>query len=115
MIQSYNLPTKKDVKELPRDTEVEVLIYNYDIKPWNEIIKIQEKLDKFDNPDQLQMILYYENKELNIKASENFPFFENPTSNTKLGKFLLKYSEIKLPMTVKIKYDKGGKGKIVID
>jgi hypothetical protein len=85
------------------------------------IIDIQKKTARdvygqnTKEPDKTILVLYYQNNRWKINGNEPLPFYDADklTDNTALGKFLLKYGELKVGMIVEIR--KGDKGFYKID
>lgn len=70
----------------------------------------------FDNLDQPTLKVYFECKfnDRVIKGNDRIAYYEDPMSNSTLGKFLAKYDKIKVGVEIKVLYNKDGFGKIVV-
>jgi len=98
--------TADKVVESPRDTVVEAVIVEVSKTTWRNIID-PDKLNKFDFPDEEIVEIKYETKykENHIRGSKTYKYYENPMSNSKLGKFLTKYGKLEAGVQIKVFYD----------
>lgn len=79
---------------------------------------VDEKVhSKFDNLDQETLMIYFETKfnDMIIKGSDRLAYYEKPMTNSKLGKFLLKYGSLEAGQQIKIVYNSEGFGRIKVD
>ena len=105
------LPKKTDVQELPKNTTAEAIITKVEVKTWREIIP-EDKLEKFSEPDEKRIIISCEGK--GFKHTENYKYEEKPSCRSKLGKFLLRYDEIKVSSQIQINFAHESNSSILI-
>lgn len=100
---------KKSVVQVPKDTILDGVIIDVEKTTWAKIIS-PEKICKFDEPDQEIILIKFETKynDSNLKGEDTFKFYENPMANSKLGKFLEKYTDLKVGQSIKVDYNKDG-------
>lgn len=107
---------KSVVVRSPKDEILEAIIIDVNKTKWSEIIST-EKINTFDEPDkalvQIKFEAAFEGKIL--KGDDKFTYYENPMSNSKLGKFLERYEDLDVGVKIKVIYDKDGFGKILLD
>lgn len=108
--------TKEIVVESPKDTVLDGVIVEAYKTTWREIID-PKKIENFNEPDkeivQLKWQTKYKDKVLS--GDDTFAFYKEPMSNSKMGKFLLKYSELGIGIPVKIIFSGEGFGTIKLD
>jgi hypothetical protein len=106
MIEKIEL-TKKDVKILPEIADA--VIIDIEKKTAIEVYGREVK-----EPLSPVLVLTYENHSLGIRGTEPMAYYEEEklTNNTALGKFLLKYGELKVGTMVVLKRTEKGFYKI---
>lgn len=69
---------------------------------------------KFDNLEQEHLLIHFDVKfeDKILKGSDRVAYYSEPMTNSKLGKYLLKYGELKVGQSIKIDYDGDGFAKI---
>jgi len=72
---------------------------------------------KFDNLEQPTLRLSFEVKynDKIIKGQDRLNYYEEPMSNSKLGKFLTKYDKLEVGQEIKVIYNDNGFGSIKVD
>ncbi len=107
------MPTKKDLREVPMDCKEDGIIVNVETKTWREMLK-PESLEKFkeENRDDLQIILTYDVK--GFLRTEKFYYTKEPTNTSRLGRYLIKYEEIKVGTKIRVDFDEEGKSNIIL-
>lgn len=103
------------VVENPKDTVVEGVITNLEIKTWTEKLKeFPDRLKKFDKPDEKQAFISFEcsHKDVLFKGEQSVSYSDTPLSTSLLGKLLNKYGDLSPGVKVRIDYDDKGKGKL---
>ena len=107
---------KSSVIESPKDEILEAIIINFGKTTWKNIIS-PDKISKFENPDDEVVMIDYEYlfKGNHQRNNETFKFYEKPQSNSKLGKFLLKYGELKTGTQIKVIFSSEGIPSIKLD
>lgn len=100
---------RKSVVETPTDKILDGIIVDIEKTTWRNIITA-EKLHKFENPDDEILQVKYEVKvdDKVLKGEDTFRFYENPMSNSKLGKLLLKYDSLEIQKEIKVEFDGDG-------
>ena len=115
MEKSFSM-NKKDVVASPKDEILNGIIIDINKTTWAGIIP-EDKIGKFDDPNkeivQIKFECKYENNVL--KGEDVLPYYGAPMSNSKLGKFLIKYDSLKVGKEIKVIYDGDGFGKIKVD
>lgn len=106
-----NLPTKNDVREVPRNDVVDATVIDIQVKTWRDIIS-KDKIDKFDNPEEEQIIVKYDAQ--GFVREEKFRNDTNPTTTSKTGRYLVRYDEFKVGQTIKVDFDNEGKSSILL-
>ena len=109
---NVKLPTKADVKTLPKNQTLDAVIIDVEIKTWREIIADNTKLLKFENPDQQMIVVKYDVQ--GIILSETFPYNENPSDRSKLGRFLNRYEDIQVGNKILVDFDAESKANILL-
>lgn len=73
--------------------------------------------NKFDNLEQETLRIEFEVSfnDKHIKGNDRLAYYSEPMTNSKLGKFLNKYGELKVGQQIKVIYDGEGFGKIKVD
>jgi len=105
------LPTKNDVREVPKNDVIEAIVIDIQVKTWKELIS-KDKIDKFDNPEEEQIIVKYDAK--GFIREEKFKNEANPTTTSKTGRYLVRYEEFKIGQKVKVDFDNEGKSTILL-
>jgi len=113
-MKEYKIPTMDDLKEIPKDCIQEGIVIDVDIKTWRELLN-PEALEKFkeENRDQTQVVITYEVSE--IKRDDKLGYYEKPATNSKLGRYMIKYN--KFPQAgdkIKIQFDGEGYTNILL-
>ena len=105
--------TVKDVVASPVDEVLEGVIVKIEKGLLSEFVPAQVH-DKFDNLEQETLNIHFETKynDKNLKGTDRIAFYEEPMTNSKLGKFLTKYEELKVGTKIKVDYDEKGFGSI---
>lgn len=107
---------KSQVVRSPKDEILKAVVLEVNKTCWAEIIS-PEKLGRFDEPKkqlvQIKFETTFENNRL--KGEDTFAYYPEPMSNSKLGKYLEKYDELKVGQVIKVIYDKDGFGKVKVD
>lgn len=107
---------KSQVVKSPKDEILKAVVLEVNKTCWAEIIA-PEKLGEFDEPNkelvQIKFEASYDDNKL--KGEDTFAYYERPMSNSKLGKYLEKYDELKVGQVIKVIYNKDGFGKVKVD
>lgn len=107
-----NIPKQIDLKAIPKDDIIEGIIINLEVKTWNDITKDETKRKNLKNPDGKVLFVKYEVDEL-IRENK-FPFTEKPTTNSKYGRFIIKYGDFAIGQKIKIQFDSDGYTEIIV-
>jgi len=114
-----DLPKAKDLKAIPKDTILEGVIIDLEIKTWLELTKNEEKKKNLKNPDGKVLCIKYE--VVGLLRNETIPISDNPTTNSRYGRFILKYNidddKNFMPtvgMKIKVMFDSEGKSEIIL-
>ena len=91
----------------PRDTILDAHVIGLKKTTWREHLQDEEKIRKFKNPDE-QIVSITWRTENGFEGSEQVPFYEKPSDNTKLGKILKKYGDLRKGTRLKILFDSNG-------
>ena len=116
MVKVYDkVLTEKSVVASPKDEILSGIITNIQQGLLSEFIDSSVH-SKFDNLHQETLLIEYEVKygDKILKGNDKFGYYAEPMSNSKLGKFLTKYKELKTGMPIKVMYNAEGFGKIVV-
>lgn len=107
---------KSEVVQSPKDEILDGVIIQFQRGKLKEFLK-PEVHPKFDNLDQETLVLHFETRfnDKIIKGTDRMPYYEEPMSNSKMGKFLNKYDKMIIGAKVKIMYDGDGFGHIKLD
>jgi len=108
--------TKSEIIASPTDEILTGVITNIEKGVLKEFLN-EGVQSKFDNLDQETLKIYFECKfeDKIIKGSDRLAYYEKPMSNSKLGKFLIKYDELNVGREIKVVFDKNSFGKIKVD
>lgn len=108
--------TKKDVIESPKEIILDGVITGINKTKWENILT-EEQLTRFENKDQDIIVISYEVSFNNsqVKGKDTFVYYEAPNSNSKLGKFLTRYEELKVGGKIRVFFNVKGHSNIVID
>jgi kynurenine formamidase len=100
---------KKQVVETPKDIILDGVVIHVTKTTWRNIID-EHKLIKFDEPDQEIVNIEFEVKfqDKVLKGNDTIKYYEIPMSNSKLGKYLIKYDKLKVGQTIKVEYSGDG-------
>ena len=109
--QSYTIPSKEDLKEVPKNKAIEAIVLSVEVKTWREIIS-PEKIDKFDNPNEPQIIITFEAD--GIKRNEKYKFEEKPFTTSKLGRYIVRYDKPTVGQKITVDFDGDGKSEILL-
>jgi hypothetical protein len=117
MVQIFNEKmTKEQIVQSPKDCVLDGVITSIEKGLFSEFL--DEKVhDKFDNLERPTLNLKFECKfqDRTVKGNESIAYYEEPMSNSILGKFLDKYSELKAGQVIKVDYNGKGFGSIKVD
>ena len=116
MVSVFNeVLTKASVVESPRDVILDGVIISIEKGLLREFLD-ESVYSKFDNLDQETLKITYECQYNNksLLGNDKIAYYSSPGSNSKLGKFLTKYSELKVGLLIKVEYDGEGFGKIKV-
>ena len=117
MVKVFNESIDKSkVVESPKDQILDGVIVKIEKGLLSEFIDPQYQ-EKFDNLEQETLNIEFEvhfNDKI-LKGNDRFAYYEEPMSNSKLGKFIEKYDEFKAGVKIKIEYNGKGFGKIKCD
>jgi len=115
MSETFNM-NKKAVIETPKEEILVGIIIDINKTTWANLIS-PDKLNKFDNPEEDILNIKFEvtYKDKQFKGEETYRYYEQPMSNSKLGKFLNKYEDLKAGKEIKVVYNKEGFPSIMID
>ncbi len=117
MVEIFNTIIKKEsVIASPNDEILEGVIISIQKGELKEFLD-EAVHHKFDNLNQetLQIGFEVDFKDKKIKGNDKLAYYEEPMTNSKLGKFLTKYNELKTGISIKVIYDSNGFGKIKVD
>jgi len=117
MAQTFNTNLKKsDVVESPKDIILDGVIVGMEKGLLSEFLDPSVH-SKFDNLEQPTLKIHFEVKfkERLIKGNDRLPYYDEPMSNSKLGKFLTKYEELKTEKKIKVEYNDKGFGSIRLE
>lgn len=106
------LPSKKDLREVPKDVKEDGIVIDVSIKSWKDIITNPERLKKFKNPDDLQIIIKFEVK--GFIREEKFNYDRNPTTTSRLGRYILRYDTPEVGQKIRVDFDEKGNSKILV-
>lgn len=79
---------------------------------------VDEKYHKeFDNLGQESLLIYFEVKfnDKILKGTDRIAYYKEPMTNTKIGKFINKYGDLKVGAKINLFYNSKGFGKIQLD
>lgn len=114
-----NLPTRKDLKVIPKDETKDAVIVDLEISTWGEITKDEEKKKKLKNPDDKVLLIKYDVD--GLIRRDMLPIRDNPTTSSKYGRFIVKYDTENNPefkpivgMKVKVLFDADGNSDILL-
>ena len=108
--------TKDKVVQSPKDEILEGVIIEVNKTTWANIIPA-DKLHKFTEVDKHIIQIKYETmfKNNSLKGEETYTYYENPMSNSKLGKYLMKYESLEVGKKIKVLFNKDGYSSIMIE
>ena len=117
--EKLNLPGTQDLKAIPKDETIDAIVIELEIKTWKEITQNEDKRKNLRNPDGQVLLVKYDAD--GLIRQDIFPFSEKPTTNSRYGRFLLKYaadnnSNFKpyVGMKIKVLFDEAGNSDIII-
>ena len=117
MVEIFNTEMKKEqVVASPKDEILNGVIIQIEKGLLKEFVP-EEVHKSFDNLDQPTLKITFE-VDFNgkkITSSDRLAFYEEPMTNSKLGKFLNKYNTLKVGSLIKVVYNGDGFGKIKVD
>lgn len=101
---------KSQVVEIPKDVILDGIVVDVLLTTWRELLDNEESIKKFNNPDQQIVNIKFECKHEDkiFKGTQNLTYDSNPSSNSKLGKFLNKYETLEAGTKIKVLYDGEG-------
>jgi len=108
----YKIPTKDDLKQIPADEVVDAVVIEITIQTWKERLTA-DKLSKFkeEDHDKPQVFVKYDCS--GIIRDDALNYSEQPTTNSHLGKYMLKYDNFPtVGDKIKVDFDKDSKAKI---
>ena len=117
MVKMFNEKmTKENVVASPKDEILNGVIIGIEKGLLSEFVK-PEVHHKFDNLQQetLNILIDCDFKDKKIKVTDRLPYYAEPMTNSKLGKFLNKYEELIIGAQIKVIFDSDGFGKIKVD
>lgn len=117
MVSEFNKTMTKDsVIASPKDEILNGVVLKIEKGLLGEFLDDKVK-DKFDNLEQPTLFFYIECKFNNkhIRTTDRLAFYEEPMSNSKLGKYLEKYGELKAGQEIKVIFNDKGFGSIKLD
>ena len=108
--------TKAQVVASPKDEVLSGVITTIEKGLLSEFLD-ERVHSKFDNLEQPTLRIGFEVSfgDKTIKGNDRLAFYDEPMANSKLGKFLEKYGELKAGQEIKVLYDGDGFGKIKVD
>lgn len=110
-MENLNLPTKENLRQVPKDEIVDATVINLEVKTWRDFISA-DKLEKFDNPDEKLIFVKYDYN--GFIREEKFAYHETPTTTSRLGRYLVKYDKFEIGSQIKVQFDEEGKSNIVL-
>lgn len=114
MVSQYSeKQTKSDVVQSPKDEILNGVIVDIKKGLLSEFID-EKHHSKFDNLEQEILEIQFETKfnDNILKGFDKMPYYKDPMSNSKLGKFLTKYEKLEVGTQIKVDYDGDGFGTI---
>lgn len=117
MVTIFNSTMNKDmIVASPKDEVLTGVITKIEKGLLSEFVdpSVHSKFDNLEQPSlRIEFEVQYNDK--TVKGNDRFAFYEEPMSNSRLGKFLAKYTELKSGVEVKVLYNEEGFGKIKLD
>lgn len=117
--KNLDIPSQKDLIEIPKDETSDATIVDLTLKTWAEITKDEEKKKKLQDPNGKVLEIKYDAK--GFIRQDVFPIPEKVTTASKYGRFLIKYNTANEPdfkptigMQIKVLFDGEGKTNIII-
>lgn len=110
MVKDYNtVLTVKDVVASPVDEILDGVIIKIEKGLLSEFIP-ESVHSKFDNLEQSTLNIHFQTtyNEKNIGGTDRIAFYDEPMTNSKLGKFLTKYEELKVGQKIKVEFNGDG-------
>ncbi len=110
----YKLPTKNDLRVVPKNKTIESTVVSVEIKTWRELITDPKILDKFkeEDRDTPQVIVKYDSQ--GFIREEKFTFLETPTTTSKLGRYMVRYDTPEVGQKIQVDWDGERKPSILI-
>ena len=110
----YKLPTKDDLRELPKNKAIESIVLSVEIKTWRELITDPATLEKFkeEDRDTPQVVIKYESE--GWSREEKFFYQENPTTTSKLGRYIVRYDTPVAGQKIQVDWDAESKPTILL-
>ena len=109
---------KGQVIEAPKDVGLQGAMLSVKKATWEEILN-PEQLEKFkeESRKEERVLIEYEVhfQGRGVFGKENYPYHESPSSNSLLGKFLIKYTDLKAGQEIKVIYNSEGIGRILLE
>ena len=119
MEKELNIPTRKDLKEIPTEVEIDAVIIDLLKTTWADITKDPEKKVNLTNPTGEVLIIKYEAG--GFIRQDIFPLSSNPTTKSKYGRYIVQYDTKNNPDfkpsvgdKIKVFFDAEGKSDIVL-
>ena len=108
--------TEKDVVQSPADCVLDAVILQIQRAKLEYFIP-KEVHDKFENLDQETLLITFETKynDKVFKGTDRLAYYEEPMSNSLLGKFLTKYKTLQVGKQIKVAYNSKGHSKISVE
>lgn len=107
--KNENLSNVSKLDELTKDDVIEAPDIIEGVITSRKIKKASELFTKtFGKPDKEFVELVIENEGHGVKVTETLAYYENPNKRSKLGKFLRRYSKIRVGMKVVLETNEDG-------
>ena len=90
MEKNLNIPTQKEVIEVPKDETANAIIVDLQIKTWLEITKDETKKKNLKDPNGRVLEIKYDAN--GIIRHDIFPIPEKVTTASRYGRYLIKYN-----------------------
>ena len=105
------------VKESPKDVKLDGVIIKIDKGILREFLPENIDLTNWEGLDNETLLIHFETKfeDRTIGGTDRLTFYEEPLSNSKLGKFLQKYDELKVAQRIKINFNGKGYSSILLE
>jgi len=111
----YELPTKDDLVETPRDTVADAVIINVDIETWTQRGLSNESLQKLTQKEidveAPQCFFTYETGE-GFRGDFVAAYYKQPSDRSKLGRILSKYGSAEPGTKIKVHFNDEGRAEV---